>query len=99
MKIKNKIKFIKKEKREFVKRIGKIISIIVLLMLNIINFNGVVQAQNINSADIYSIGDCGNLLVYKGLPVKVSYVEYINNGVHYPAYCMDKTKLYFSKGS
>lgn len=93
MKIKNKIKFIKKGKREFVKRIGKIISIIVLLMLNIINFNGVVQAQNINSADIYSIGDCGNLLVYKGLPVKVSYVEYINNGVHYPAYCMDKTKV------
>lgn len=34
----------------------------------------------------------GNLLKYKGSIVKVYYAEYLNNGVSYPAYCLDKTK-------
>lgn len=51
-----------------------------------------VYANQINSAHIYSIGDCGQLLTYKGIIVKTNYVEYTKDGVHYPAYCMDKTK-------
>lgn len=50
------------------------------------------HAAKINAAHIYMVGDCGSLLTYQGRPVKVSYVEYTENGVHYPAYCMDKTK-------
>ena len=34
----------------------------------------------------------GNLLKYKGTTVKVSYIVYENDGIQYPAYCMDKTK-------
>lgn len=34
----------------------------------------------------------GNLLKYKGSIVKVYYAEYLNNGLSYPAYCLDKTK-------
>jgi hypothetical protein len=51
-----------------------------------------VYAENINSANIYTIGDCGKLLTYKGIPVKVSYVQYMHDGIAYPAYCLDKTK-------
>ena len=51
-----------------------------------------ISSISINVANIYSIGDCGNLLTYKGGTVKVSYVQYIQDGVEYPAYCMDKTK-------
>lgn len=50
------------------------------------------QAININSADIISGGDCGSLLIYKGIVVKAYYAQYIKDGVSYPAYCLDKTK-------
>ena len=45
-----------------------------------------------NSAHLYSTGDCGQLLKYKGRVVKVSYVQYVYDGIEYPAYCLDKTK-------
>ncbi len=41
--------------------------------------------------NIYSTGDCPSLIAYKGIPVRVMYVEYTTNGVTYPAYCLDKT--------
>lgn len=63
-----------------------------LLIFNILNFINIANAESINVANIYSIEDCGNLLTYKGGTVKVSYVQYIQDGVEYPAYCMDKTK-------
>lgn len=50
------------------------------------------QAANINSANIFSGGDCGSLLIYKGIVVKVDYAQYIQDGISYPAYCLDKTK-------
>lgn len=48
--------------------------------------------STLNSAYIYSTGDCGSLLKYKGTTVKVSYVEYKDEGISYPAFCLDKTK-------
>lgn len=54
-------------------------------------FNSV-QAVDINSANIVSGGDCGNLLIYKGIYIKTYYAYYTRNGVNYPAYCLDKTK-------
>ena len=73
-----------------------ILIILTLNFLKIINLtyasSNNENAKNINSAYIYQTGDCGQLLRYKGITVKVSYVEYQNNGVCYPAYCMDKTK-------
>lgn len=87
-----KVEFPNKRKNKFVNIIKKIGVAIALLGLNIAGVYSIANAQTINSAYIYSIGDCGKLLTYKGVPVKVSYVEYTENGVHYPAYCMDKTK-------
>ena len=54
-------------------------------------FNSV-QAVNVNSANIVSGGDCGNLLIYKGIYIKTYYAYYTKDGVNYPAYCLDKTK-------
>lgn len=72
--------------------IKKLAIIITLLILNGFSFINSVYATQINAADVYTIGDCGSLLKYKGVVVKVSYVEYVNEGIHYPAYCLDKTK-------
>jgi len=86
------IKFRSKRKIQFMNRMKKLGVAFILVILNILGVMNVVHANNINSASLYSVGDCGALLTYKGVPVKVSYVEYTENGVHYPAYCMDKTK-------
>ena len=73
-------------------RVIKIIIILGIVILDLLSFTNVVQAKNITEANVYTIGDCGKLLTYKGVPVKVSYVQYTENGINYPAYCMDKTK-------
>lgn len=73
--------------------ITKAIAVVSLLILSALGFINSVYATNINTANIYAVRDCGNLLTYRGTPVKVTYVEYINEGNHYPAYCMDKTKV------
>ena len=66
----------------------------VIFIMNGLGFmNSVYATSRIESAYIYSIGDCGQLLKYKGVIVKTDYVQYDYNGVSYPAYCMDKTKI------
>lgn len=77
------------------KKRGKIRKLFILLAIFVINglvFLNSVQATSIDTAKLCSIGDCGKLLKYRGIVVKTSYVKYSNNGVDYPAYCMDKTK-------
>ena len=54
-------------------------------------FNSV-QTVNVNAANIVSGGDCGSLLIYKGIYIKTYYAYYTKDGVNYPAYCLDKTK-------
>lgn len=66
--------------------------IISFLILNILAIFNSVQAVDINSANIISGGDCGSLLTYRGIVVKTYYAQYTQNGVNYPAYCLDKTK-------
>lgn len=73
--------------------ITKAMAVVSMLILSALGFINSVYATNINTANIYAVRDCGNLLTYKGTQVKVTYVEYINEGNHYPAYCMDKTKV------
>lgn len=74
------------------KRIIKISILLVTILVSSLSFINSVYATNINSVHLYSTGDCGKLLTYKGIVVKVSYVQYINDGISYPAYCLDKTK-------
>lgn len=77
----------------------KIILVLVIFVLNMLNFINSIYAANLNSANIYLSGDCGQLLKYKGTIVKVSYVEYNNNGTSYPAYCLNKNKPGAETGS
>lgn len=80
-------------KKDRIKRKAKgILLSIIIATLNILGVINSVYATNINSANLYSVGDCGQLLTYKGSIIKVSYVQYMENGISYPAYCMDKTK-------
>lgn len=93
LKINNKRKeerYLKKKKN----KIKKLLTIIAILMINGLGFmNSVYATPEINSAYMYSVGDCGQLLKYKGIIVKTDYVQYDYNGVNYPAYCLDKTKV------
>lgn len=71
----------------------KILLIVAIFIMNGLVFMNAVYANSINSANLYTTGDCGQLLKYKGVTVKTYYVQYSDNGVDYPAYCLDKTKL------
>ena len=86
----NIIKF--KKKQTIKSKIKKSFLIFVSLILSFIGFSSSAYATNITSAHIYLVGDCGSLMTYKGNPIKVSYVEYTEGGVHYPAYCLDAAK-------
>jgi hypothetical protein len=52
--------------------------------------------ENVN---LYKIGDCGNLLNYKGSTRVISYVVYKSNGKEYPAYCLNVDLPGAEKGS
>lgn len=73
-------------------KIRKILIILAIFVMNWLGFMNAIYATSMDSANLYAIGDCGELLKYKGVVVKVSYVQYSYNGVDYPAYCLDKTK-------
>lgn len=77
---------------------NKIISIFSLLILNILMIFNPVHAVNINSANIVSGGECGSLLIRNGIYIKTYYAEYIQDGVSYPAYCLDRNKKGVSDG-
>lgn len=69
-----------------------ILCIISLLALNFLNFINSVKAVSLGEVNIHSAGDCGSLLKYRGIVVKVAYAQYIQDGKAFPAYCLDKTK-------
>lgn len=92
-KLKNRIIYDLKGGRLKIKKTLKIISIIAfIIVLNINLIINSVKAVDINSANIISGGDCGSLLIYKGIYVKTYYSYYLKDGKEYPAYCLDKTK-------
>lgn len=92
LKIKNKRKEenynLKKKKR----KLKKLLILLSIFIMNGLGFMNAVYATSIDTANVYAIGDCGQLLKYRGGIVKVDYVQYTNNGISYPAYCMNKTK-------
>lgn len=78
--------------KDIFKKARKTGIVLIFLALNLLGITNISNAQTINLANVYAVSDCGKLLTYKGIVVKAGYVEYINNGEHYPAYCLDKTK-------
>lgn len=83
----------KQKFKDIFKKVRKTGIVLIFLVLNLLGITNISNAQTIDSANIYAVSDCGKLLTYKGVVVKSDYVEYTNNGEHYPAYCLDKTKV------
>ena len=76
-----------------IKKVAKILFIMIaLILMNFFSLINSVTASNLDTANIQSVADCGQLLKYKGSIVITYYAEYNDNGVTYPAYCLDKTK-------
>ena len=65
-----------------------VISMNFLVLINSVKATGIQELPQIN---LKYTGTCEKLLTYKGIPVKVSYVEYEYNGKYYPAYCLNKS--------
>ena len=82
----------KKEELKIKKKLSITLIIIAITLLNSILVFNSVKAVNLNSTNIISGGDCGDLLIYKGIHVKTYYAYYSKDGKQYPAYCLDKTK-------
>ena len=66
--------------------------IMISIILTTMNFTISRADFTITSADLKNGGDCGQLLMRNGSIIKVTYITYTNNGVTYPAYCLDRTK-------
>ena len=81
-----------KKKENIKNKIKKVFILVSSLILSFLGFTNIAYARNVDFAHIYLVGNCGSLLTYKGSPIKVSYVEYTEGGVHYPAYCLDAAK-------
>lgn len=76
-----------------IKKVAKILFIMLaLILMNFFSLINSVTASNLDTANIQSVADCGQLLKYRGSIVITYYAEYNDNGVTYPAYCLDKTK-------
>ena len=80
-------------KNKFFKKISISIMMGMMLITNFLGmFSNVSFAADLNSAYLYSKGDCGSLLKYNGRTLIITEVVYKNNGVEYPAYCLDVEK-------
>lgn len=69
-----------------------VLIMLAIIVMNFLNFKNSVIASNLQNANIQSLGDCGQLLKYKGSIVITYYAGYTYDGITYPAYCLDKTK-------
>ena len=68
----------------------KCISILaIIIMLISLNVN-ISLGANITEAYLYSKGGVKDLLMYNGIEVYTTIVVYSNDGVEYPAYCVNK---------
>lgn len=73
-----------------IKKLLAVVSVFIIVATLFINEK--VNAFNINNANMVAECDCGQLITYKGVVVKTTYVDYLNNGKKYPAYCLDVKK-------
>ena len=69
----------------------RILLVVILIILDLVIFISSSFGANLENANIYGTHDCPSLIGYKNISVRVIYVEYKNEGVSYPAYCLDKT--------
>lgn len=78
-------------KQKVVITISTIFVTIVMNFAIIINSVKAVDIMENAEINLHYGGLCEQLLKYKGIIVKTTYVEYTYNGQNYPAYCLNKT--------
>ena len=80
--------------KKMLKKLSKTILIIMLLlMIDISLVINCVQAANQTTEKIYQIDYCDKVLKYKGKARGAAYVVYKEEGVEYPAYCINPEKI------
>ena len=85
--------------KNIIKKTRRIAIVVALLIMNLLTLGNSIYAASFSEINTYSIGDCGALLTYQGAQVQAIYIESNQNGVAYPAYCMDRTKPGAEMGS
>lgn len=74
------------------KRTKIIVTILLILMMIMPQITSSYAATfNIDKADLYNKGDCGDLLKYNGALLYHSFIVYQKDGVEYPAYCLQSS--------
>lgn len=63
---------------------------IVIIMVMLVGTTVSTAAIPISSADLYAKGQTEKLLKFNGMEVGTTIVKYLNNGVEYPAYCLNR---------
>ena len=69
-----------------------ILSVTVILFIAIMVKTDTKASIEISKADLYSKGEYSNLLKYQGVEVVFNFVVCKQDGVEYPAYCLDVSK-------
>ncbi|MBQ2836215.1 MAG: Cys-Gln thioester bond-forming surface protein [Clostridia bacterium] len=73
------------------KKAIKIITVVLLIMiLNFILLINTVQAVEQGQINIYTKGEFKRIIRYNGIVVKTAHAVYQDNGIEYPAYCLNK---------
>ena len=72
-------------------KLNKKILLSFLLAIVLIGNLSQTYAFSIGQKQIVCKGVCETLMTYRGVPIKTSFVLYEENGVQYPAYCLDVT--------
>lgn len=66
---------------------NKLKILICILAILIMQVNYVMAANN--TVNLYHKKDCENFLKYNGIRIRTGYIEYIQNNISYPAYCLN----------
>lgn len=72
-------------------KVIKIITVVLLIIiLNSILLINTVQAVEQGKVNVYTKGELKRIIRYNGIAVKTTHVVYRDNGIEYPAYCLNK---------
>ena len=63
---------------------------LVIIMVMLVGTTISTAAIPITTADLYEKGRTEKLLIFNGMEVGTTIVKYLNNGVEYPAYCLNR---------
>ena len=82
-----------------IKNKNKRLIVTILLVVALIGNLNQVFAFDIGQKQLLCKGVCETLLTFHGIPIKTSFILYEENGIQYPAYCLDRNLPGAEQGS